>query len=147
MSFWPVIGDGGRLTLPQKAGLVSEILLTYPQVRWLLRRRDLPAAVAALRRDADNAALATTPPRTGFYWPCRRLGRAVSRTLALLPTDSRCLVQSLVLVSLLARRGIGSRLVIGTRQGPQFAAHAWVEIGGAPLLDPGGAEYEELVQL
>ena len=36
----------------------------------------------------------------------RRLGRAVMRTLDPLPLDSRCLVRSLVLTTLLARRGV-----------------------------------------
>ena len=50
-----------------------------------------------------------------------RLGRAIGRTLSILPFDSRCLVRSLVLAELLARRGIDSRVVIGVSQGPASA--------------------------
>ena len=59
-----------------------------------------------------------------------RLGYAVARTLRTLPTDSRCLVQALVLYRLLSERGIHSTLVIGARSQPEFAAHAWVEHAG-----------------
>ncbi|MDQ3569707.1 MAG: lasso peptide biosynthesis B2 protein [Actinomycetota bacterium] len=76
-----------------------------------------------------------------------RLGRAVSRTLRLLPTDSRCLVRSLVLTALLARRGLSSLLVIGVRSDPEFAAHAWVEHAGRPLLPPGEETFQRLLEL
>jgi hypothetical protein len=58
-----------------------------------------------------------------------------------------CLSQSLVLTRLLAARGLESRLVIGVVPGERFAAHAWVEHEGAPLLPPGTGEFQELVQL
>ncbi len=76
-----------------------------------------------------------------------RLGRAAGRTLSLLPADSRCLARSLVLLALLARRHIEAQLVIGARQGPEFGAHAWIELEGVPLNDPGGPEYERLVEI
>jgi Transglutaminase-like superfamily len=147
MKIWPIAADGPDLSWPQKVGLAAEILLVYPRVRWLLWRRDLPTAVAEVRRRTSKESSPAQPPSPGFYWRCRRFGRAVNRTLSLLPTDSRCLARSLVLVSMLARRGIASRLVIGTRQGPDFAAHAWVELRGAPLLDPGGPEYQQLTEI
>ena len=53
-----------------------------------------------------------------------------------MPFDSRCLVRSLVLTSMLDRRGIRSRLVIGVSVEPSFSAHAWVECDGRPLLPP-----------
>ena len=46
------------------------------------------------------------------------LGRAVTRTLALLPTDSRCSLASLVLSRLLERRGIDARLVVAVCRSP-----------------------------
>ena len=75
------------------------------------------------------------------------LARAVTRTLPLLPADSRCLMRSLVLISLLNRREIGSSLVIGVRPGQRFGAHAWVEVDGRPLLPRGESEFERLVEL
>jgi hypothetical protein len=126
----------------QKVGLAGEILALYPRVRWLLWRHDLPTAVTALRTSPDGE-----PGRDIPYWQGVRLGRAASRTLALLPTDSRCLVRSLVLIALLARRDIAAQLVIGARGGPDFGAHAWIELGGSPLLDPGAPEYRRLVEI
>ncbi len=76
-----------------------------------------------------------------------RLGRAVVRMLSLLPGDTRCLVRSLVLTRLLARRGIPARLVIGARTAPAFLAHAWVECDGVAVLDPGDGSFARLVEL
>jgi hypothetical protein len=113
-----------------KIALVAEILRDYTRVRLLLRRRDLPAVVAELRAGAD---LETDRLRQaqGF-----RLGHAVERTLGWVPFDARCLVRSLVLMSMLSRRGIASRLVIGVDTADRFSAHAWVESGDRHLLSP-----------
>jgi hypothetical protein len=121
--------------------LAGEIVCTYAQVRWALRRRGLRGALVRLRsrsgsRDGGEGVA------TG-----RRLGRAVTRTLAVLPTDSRCLMQSLVLTRLLARRGIDTRLVIAVRPGERFAAHAWIEHGDNALLPAGAPSFEKLVTL
>lgn len=63
-----------------------------------------------------------------------QLARAVRGTLAPLPTDTRCLVQSVVLAALLARRATEATVVIGVRPGQQFEAHAWVELDEHALL-------------
>jgi hypothetical protein len=127
------------LRIAPKAMLAGEIVATYARVRWLIRRDPLPAVVGSLR--GRPSARAGGGVETG-----RRLGHAVGRTLSVLPADSRCLMQSLVLTRLLARRGIESRLVIGVRAGDRFAAHAWVEHGDVPLL-PAGSTFEQLVTL
>lgn len=77
----------------------------------------------------------------------RKLGQAVVRTLSVLPTDSRCLMRSLVLTRMLARRGMDVRFVLAVRSGDEFKAHAWVERGGVPLLAPGDAGFERLLEL
>ena len=123
-----------------KAALAAEIVATYARVRWTLRREPLPAVVATLR-SRPSAAPGDDGIRTG-----RRLGHAVARTLSVVPADSRCLMQSLVLTRLLARRGIDSQLVIGVRPGERFAAHAWIEHGDVALL-PAGTSFEQLVKL
>lgn len=112
----------------EKAILVAEVLVTYLRAHWLLSRRDLPTALARLRgRDR--------PPRaTGYAFTGARLGHAVTRILSALPMDAKCLVRSLVLTTLLARRGIESTLVIGVRPDDEFAAHAWVESNGRAVL-------------
>jgi hypothetical protein len=126
-----------------KAYLVAEILTSYLLTRWYLRQGALPGVVARLRRTQG-------PPRGplgGDQAP--RLGRAVSRTLATLPADSRCLMRSLVLLRLLARRGVAGSLVIAARppSDDAFAAHAWVEIAGRPVLPAGSPQYGRLVTL
>lgn len=130
-----------------KLALAAEIVTTYLRARRLLRRRGLPGAVAVLRR-------ASLPDAEGDAGDMRlagvRLGRAVTRTLRLVPADSRCLMRSLVLTGLLARRGIDSSLVIGVRPEGEFGAHAWVEHDGRPLLPSGAtpdgeATFERLV--
>src|SRR5688500_12902705 len=98
----------GTLTWRAKIALAAEIAAAYLRVRWLLRRHSLPAVVEKLRAGATHAAVVV--PEGLARMTGLRLGRAVSRTLAVLPGDSRCLVRSLVLTALLARRGIASSL-------------------------------------
>ena len=123
--------------------LANPIVRDYVRIRWLLRRRELPELVAALRAQGGAELKADGDEiLTGI-----RLGRIVGKTLGALPADSRCLVRSLVLTSLLSRRRIASTLVIGVQADPDFAAHAWVECAGLALLDPGETEYTRLTEL
>jgi hypothetical protein len=121
-----------------KAWLAIEVLATYVDVRLRLRRHGLRPTLAAIRGGrhgrADDAA-------------ADRAARAVTAVLRPLPTDSRCLVTSLVLIAILERRGGAAALVIGVVPEPTFAAHAWVELGGVPLLRPGAARDGRLVEL
>lgn len=133
-----------RLSPKAKLLLIREILAAYVRVRLWLRRADFRSVLVEARstepvysfdaadRDATVAAA--------------RLGRAVALTLTFLPTDTRCLTRSLVLTTLLARRGISSSLVIGVRTEPRFAAHAWVERDGYPLLAT-TTDYERLLEI
>lgn len=134
---------GGRLSKAERVRLAAEILAAYGQARRTLRRAPIASVVAALRSQS-SAAL---PPSAGTLEEARRLGRAVTRTLALVPGDTRCLVRSLVLTRLLARRGIPAKLVIGARAAPGFLAHAWVEHAGDPVLAPGDGSFGRLVEL
>lgn len=137
-----VASGDGPLPLGGKLRLGAEILGAYAHARWSLWRSDLPGAVRGLRAGADNGA-----PPADAQAAAARLGRAVVRTLGVLPTDSRCLMRSLVLTRLLARRGIDSTFVLGVRGDGDFAAHAWVERTGVPLLAPGGSEFKRLVEM
>jgi transglutaminase-like putative cysteine protease len=125
-----------------KVFLAAEIVATYARARVLLwRRTDIREALSALR-GRPRPARSEIDAYAGI-----RLGRAVDRTLRVLPTDSRCLSQALTLIGLLARRGVMARLVIGTRVEPSFAAHAWVELDGVPLLAPHDYLDRRLVEL
>lgn len=134
------------LTMRQRVFLVGEILVTYCAVRWAIRGNDLPGAVARMRCDLDETS-STTPAGIDRHKPASRLGYVVISVLRLLPTDSRCLMRSLVLTRLLARRGFSSSLIIGVSAAPEFAAHAWVEHGGRPLLPSYGPVFARLVEL
>jgi transglutaminase superfamily protein len=137
-----VLGPG-PIPLVGKLSLAGEILIAYGRVRWWLWRVDFRRTVHALRESRGRRLpVAGSPAYAGA-----RLGGAVVRTLRLLPTDSRCLMRSLVLTALLTRRGIDSRLVLGVRRDEDFAAHAWVEHAGVPLLDPGDPGFKRLLEL
>jgi hypothetical protein len=127
----------------EKLALTLEITFAYVHVRWLMRRGDLRAALAEVRR---------TPPRhatSGEGHPfAGRLGSIVDGRLRHLPGDTRCLARSLVLLKLLARRGFPhGLLIIGVRTEPTFGAHAWVELDGRSLLQPIEASGSRLVEL
>jgi transglutaminase-like putative cysteine protease len=136
------LSTGARLPAIGKLALAREVVAAYVRARRSLRRSGLRGALAELRMADPMPVPYADPVASG-----RRLGRIVSRLLALLPTDSRCLSQSLVLTRLLAIRGIESRLILGVQPGDSFAAHAWVEYDGVPLLSPGAGNFEELVAL
>lgn len=129
-------GLARRLPLRRRAALAVETLLVYSRVRWLLRRHDLPETLRVLRAPLAAGGRAPADPKLELV-NSARIGWAVVRTLSVLPSDSRCLMRSLVLTALLARRGIGSTLVIGVRPEPEFAAHAWLEYDGRPVLPAG----------
>ena len=132
--------DLAPLTSTAKVSLVAEILHDYVIVRWRMRGRDIRTVVAQLRNDGQRE-------KHSDYPLARRLGRAVARTLSFLPTDNRCLARSLVLDKLLARRSLRSVVVVAARSEPDFAAHAWVEHDGVPVLPPGSPSYQRLVEL
>jgi hypothetical protein len=134
-------------TLPlwHKALLVVEILVTYARIRWLIRDENALEAVPRIRGAVvPSSRFPGTPAQTHLAGV--RLGRVVVRTLSPLPYDSRCLFRSLTLAALLQRRGIPSTLVIAVRPQP-FAAHAWVEHAGRPLLAPGAEGFERVAEL
>ena len=131
----------------QKLRLAAEIFLTYGRVRWLVARHGLPRAVAVLRRQGSSHAL-TVPPLADGLSAGARLGRAVGRTLAPLPANTLCLMESLVLLRLLVRRGVQAELIIAVRPGAdELSAHAWIELEEQPLLPPAEEDYGRLLSL
>jgi hypothetical protein len=129
------------LTLVERVLLATEILATYAVVRLRVRRGDLTTVLAALRSDGGGRR------RLPLARDERRLAAVAVRVLRVLPGDARCLTRSLVVLALLARRGIDTRLVIATRPAPAFAAHAWIERAGQPLLPTEGFGDVRLVEL
>lgn len=136
-----------RMSGRQKVVLASEILIVYARVRLRMRRGDIRDVVASIR---SQPASRTAQAEGGWLVDrvtAPRLANAVTRTLRPLPTDTRCLAQSLVLLWLLSRRAIASTLVIGAHAHPQFEAHAWIEYRGRPLLTPAGFSGDRLVEI
>lgn len=127
----------------RRGRLAAEIVTAYVRVGWELRRAPIAMVVERLRTGSS-------PNRVGnpnALDEARRLGRAVVRALTVVPGDTRCLRRSLVLMRLLAKRGISAQLVIGTRTSPDFLAHAWVEHDGEPVLSTGDGSFGRLVEL
>lgn len=122
-----------RMRFRHRARLVVEILAAYVPLRRLLRRNDLRAMVAGARARGDRRIPTPADPHDTAV----RLGWIVNRVLRLLPTDGRCLIQSLVLVRLLAVRTIDARVIIGVSTDDGFSAHAWVEHDGVAVLPAG----------
>jgi len=116
-------------------------MVTYVVVRWQVRKRELPAAVAALRagRRFRRLPVVAREPRA--------LAASAERVVARIPGDSRCLMRSLVVLAMLARRGVDARLILAARPAPEFAAHAWVERNGDPLLPTRGFGDARLAEL
>jgi hypothetical protein len=132
--------DDRRLGTGGKVLVVLEILAEYPRVWWGLRTKGLHPTLAAVARPPES-----DDPRHRVV--AERMGRAVDRTLTALPSDSRCLIRAVVLARVLARRGVGSRVVLGARAAPEFRAHAWVEQRGVPVLPAGDYARGRLVEL
>jgi Transglutaminase-like superfamily len=136
------LSDRERLPAGQKLSLAAEIIVAYVKARRGLKSGGLGAVTAAMRGTTKPPPV----PLEDSYATGLRLGAATTRVLGTLPRDPRCLTTSLVLTALLARRDIAATLVIGVRPEP-FAAHAWVEQGGRPLLPPAPAPFERLLEV
>ena len=104
---------------------------------------------AAIRlRFAPERAVATAladsrphPPRGGVPIAAEDVALAVSRAAAHHLRAMTCLPRSLALRTMLARRGISSRLRIGVRkESGTVAAHAWIEVDGRPVGEPAAIE-------
>lgn len=133
------VGSVGR---GHRVRIVLEVLCTYPVMLRALRRTS-PAAMVGVARTIGSPAVEIPP--TGARCEAERLGAIVGAVLDRLPTDSRCLIQSLVLTRLLARRSIDARVILGVSVDAGFKAHAWVEHEGSPVLPR--LRYEPLIDL
>jgi hypothetical protein len=122
-----------------------EVLGLYAEARWLVLRDGPVPAVTALRRGLT--AHTSDAPAEERVRRSARLGRAVMKSLRPLPLDSRCLMRSLVLTGLLAKRGIYGKVIIGVQTTPKFAAHAWVEVDGQAVLPTNDPDYHRLTEM
>jgi hypothetical protein len=80
------------------------------------------------------AAIVAPQPTTPSRFTVVRLERAVQLASRVVP-GATCLTQALALNQLLSSNGHASTVLIGVRKdADRFAAHAWVESNGRPLL-------------
>lgn len=132
----------GTRSRREKTALAAEIMWTYVRVQRAQKRTDVRGVIRTVRDDMFQRRAGELSPDLAAG-----LGRAVQRTLTALPVDDRCLMQSLVLASMIARRGATATVVIGVQPGDEFGAHAWVELDGHAVLPSGTNEYQRLVEL
>ena len=125
---------------PANVRLGAEIAWTTLRVRRLVHRNDLSTALERCRAAVPHPT--PVPSRDEVV----RISRAVRRTMGVLPGDSRGLVASLVLIAVLARRGVDASLVVG-RPRNGFGAHAWVEVRGLPALPAAKDKFAQLAAL
>jgi len=137
----------GGLSVPAKLVLAGEVIGIYARVRWLLRTHDVPATMQRLRAAPSRAARRRARPGPETAEQGRHLAWAAVRVLALLPVDSRCLLQSLVLGRLMTVRGLDYDVVFSVGRDATFEAHCWVETCGVALLEPGGDVHVEIMRL
>jgi len=137
----------GSVPTMLKPLVVTEIVVAYVRLRRRVRRSDIRDLLASIRaRPASRpAGLETGSPEERDVATC--LANAVRRTLRILPADSRCLMQSLVLSWLLSSRAISTTLVIGVQPGPDFAAHAWLEHAGRPVSSAGAFSGSRMIEI
>ena len=69
-----------------------------------------------------------------------QVGRDVARAAARLPWHPTCLRQALAVRRMLLRRGIASQLHLGVTSPTVGEAHAWVTVGGEPVVGRPGLE-------
>lgn len=72
----------------------------------------------------------------------RRIGSAVERMARRTPWNSTCLTQTIAGKFMLRRRGLSSRLYLGTRkdESGRLLAHSWLLVGNEILIGGGGHE-------
>ena len=137
---------GGSAFLTHKPA--GEIVHAYLGCRFELRRRGVVGALRWARRPVA----ASDPTDRVMQGPSVdiaagiRLASITARVLQRVPADTRCLNQSLVLVRLLANRGVHGELALAVRR-HEVAAHAWVEVAGeavSPLAPDGFVQVSTL---
>lgn len=106
-----------RLALRAEAHAVAVLIRLALRLLPLPRIAALLARLPRTRRDASASDCVSAA--------------AVAARNAAHPT---CLYVSLTAFALLARRAYAPRFVIGAAHDPEFDAHAWVTIGGVPVI-------------
>jgi hypothetical protein len=119
----------------QRAWLVVFVAV-LPVIRLSLRTRGYTRTRATVERWTRNAGI-RKPSRRDLQSAedLARLAQIAGRRGV---TVATCLPQALAVYAAIRRRGLAPALQIGVRkQDDRFEAHAWVELAGIPLAQPG----------
>ena len=92
-------------------------------IRLALRLLPLPRVVTLLERPVRARRSVSTTV-------CAAAAAEAARHAA----HPTCLFTALTAFALLRRHGHAPRFVIGAARGPAFHAHAWITVGGVPLV-------------
>ncbi len=95
---------------------------------------------AGLRRRLERRWPPPDRPAAGPRSDPAAVARAVDRAARHHLYPMRCLQRSLALEHLLRQEGHAAAIRFGVRRGDRLAAHAWVEVDGRPLGEPGEIE-------
>ena len=129
------------LSLREKARLAMRVWARFVVVSIRVRREPLPRLVAQLSAVGSEPRRRRQRPST--------LARAVDRSLRVGDHRPRCLINALILFTLMREQGDDAELVIGLPERPaDERAHAWVELHGRDVgPPPGRAGHEEMARL
>jgi transglutaminase superfamily protein len=119
-------------------GRIAEAAIALTLVS--LELRLLPTERTAIRLEP----LRTDDPDEGAGEAALReatmVGPAVAAAARHLPWHPTCLRQALAAQRMLRRRGIANRLHLGVTSVDDFRPHAWVAVGGHPIVGSQGLE-------
>jgi Transglutaminase-like superfamily len=126
-----------RSLTPDERRLLAQAWLRLHAVDFALRAVPLDRLDRRLLRRATRARSAAPPPADPVALAARLAELVeIAARHGLVPL--RCLPRALVLRSLLASRGVESRLRFGARRTASgLEAHAWLEGPAGPLAQPG----------
>lgn len=117
--------DAG-LTIPSAARCTATLLFVIV----MLRTAGFARTLRLLRRCAREERLANDYP----FECAEAVAQRVAKVASFYPGRARCLQQSLTVYHLLRRMGMHAEFRLGV-QPVNFAAHAWVEYHGEPVLE------------
>jgi hypothetical protein len=119
----------------QRAWLVVFVAV-LPLLRLSLRTRGYTRTRATVER--WTSAAGTRQPSRRDLQSAEDLARLAQIAGRRGVTVATCLPQALAVYAAIRRRGLAPALQIGVRkQDDRFEAHAWVELAGVPLAQPG----------
>ena len=116
--------------------LLVALLLALPALRIALRHVGFTRTRAVIER--WTARYPKRPPSRRDMETAESLAELAKIAGRRAPLAATCLPQALAVHAVLRRRGLDPELRIGVRKAEdRFEAHAWVELAGWPLAQPG----------